>query len=358
MLPPEKDTGAERDDSVEIKDGLLVCGGCGLWFPIIDYIPELLPDHLRDWEKDLAFLKTLEQKLPKDTFNELSAKVRARTDGAGKEDNGINYKKSEMSIKDNVADESFFGPGFSSPFNPGNPEYTMHLIKRLGNVLPLLELKQGDVVLDIGVGYAWTTEWLKKMGVEPIGVDICRTYVDIGVKRMGENLPYLVIGDIENLPLKDNILNAVLCYDAFHHIPNRQKAMGRFFRALKDDGNIALAEPAGDHEFAEVSKDVMDKYGILEKGMDLEDVNDYCDGLQVLPPEQHYILKIQRDEQGSALSPEFIHSHSYVDCNVYLVKKRQGERELVSQASTFKSKVKRKIKRLLQKFLYKYLWRR
>jgi uncharacterized protein YbaR (Trm112 family)/SAM-dependent methyltransferase len=354
----EKAGGAEGNDSVEIKKGLLVCSGCGLWFPIIDYIPELLPNHLRDWEKDLAFLKTLGHKLPKDTFKEMLDKSRTFADRAGKEDNGSSYKKSEMSIKDNVADESFFGPGYSSPFNPGNPEYTMHLIRRLGNVLPLLEPKQADVVLDIGVGYAWTTEWLKKMGVTPIGVDICRTYVDIGVKRMGEELPYLVIGDIENLPLKDNILNAVLCYDAFHHIPNRQKAMGRFFRALKDNGNIVLAEPAGDHEFAEVSKEVMDKYGILEKGMDLEDVIDYCDGLRVLPPEQHYILKIQRDEQDSALSPEFIHSHSYVDCNVYLVKKRQGEGEPVSQAPTLKSKVKGKVKRLLQKFFYRFLWRR
>ena len=355
---PENHTNTRANDSVEIKEGLLVCSRCGIWFPIIDYIPELLPPHLRDWERDLTFLKTLEKELPGDTFTQLVDKTHTFARQADEKDNGIHFKKSEMSIKDNATDESFFGPGFSSPFNPGNPEYTMHLVKRFGNVLPLLEVKQENVVLDIGVGYAWTTEWLKKMGLTPIGVDICRTYVDIGVKRIGKDLPYLVIGDIENLPLKDHILDAVLCYDAFHHIPNRQKAMAHFFRALKDNGNIVLAEPAGDHEFANVSKEVMDKYGILEKGMDLEDVIDYCSGLQVLPPEQHYILGIRRDEQGKALTPEFIHSHSYVDCNVYRVKKRRGEGEAVSQAATLKSKVKRKIKRLVQKFIYKYLWRR
>ncbi|MCP4219000.1 MAG: hypothetical protein GY765_30480, partial [bacterium] len=39
----------ERDDSIEVKNGLLICGECGHWFPIYDFIPELLPDHLRKW---------------------------------------------------------------------------------------------------------------------------------------------------------------------------------------------------------------------------------------------------------------------------------------------------------------------
>lgn len=349
----------ERDDSKEIEEGLLICGECGHWFPIHEFIPELLPDHLRDWERDIEFFKTLESKLPPDIFKELSDKSQVFASQVfAVEDGGVNHKKSEISIKSKVTDDGFFGPGLSSPFNPGNPEYTMHLIKRLGNVLPMLELKQGDVVLDIGVGYAWTTEWLMKMGIEPVGVDICRTYVDIGVKRMGEKRPHLVIGDIENLPLKDNILNGVLCYDAFHHIPDRGKAMGHFFRALREYGNIVLGEPGGAHEFADVSKAVMDKYGILEKGMDLEDVVGYCEGLDFIPPEQHYILKVNRDERDQVLSPEFIDAHSYVDCNIYVVKKRLGERESgmhVSPGSTFKRRVKRKLKRLLKRVFIKLL---
>ncbi|MCP4214765.1 MAG: methyltransferase domain-containing protein, partial [bacterium] len=260
-----------------------------------------------------------------------------------------------ISIKTKVTEEDFFGPGFSSPFNPGNPDYTMHLIRRLGNILPLLELKKDDVVLDMGAGYAWTTEWLKKMGAESIGIDICRTYLDIGLKRMGEKRPHLVVGDVENLPIKANCLNAVLCYDAFHHIPNRKKCLGNFFKSLKDYGNIALAEPGGTHEFEKISKEVMDKYGILEKGMELDDINDYCDGLKVLPPEQHYILKVQKDDRDKPLSLEFMHTHSYVDCNFFVVKKRLGERDLVPDGSKFKRKVKKGLKRLLKRVVVKLL---
>jgi len=359
-IPPQEEN--QRDDSFEIKEGLLICEKCGHWFPIHDFIPELLPDHLREWERDLEFFKTLGQELPVDIFKELLDKSQVFANQAvtvNVEDEGSNYKKSEISIKSKITDESFFGPGFVSPFNPGNPDFTMHLIRRLGNVLPLLELKQEDVVLDMGAGYAWTTEWLKKMGFESIGVDICRTYMDIGIIRMGEKRPHLVVGDIENLPLKDHVLNAVLCYDAFHHIHNRKKAMGHFFRTLKDNGNIVLSEPDSTHEFAEVSKEAMNKYGTLEKGMDLEDVADYCDGLQVKKPEQHFILKIHRDEQNETLSSEFIHSHSYDNANVFVVKKRLGQGESlepVSHSSKFMRKVKRKVKRLLTRIFFKLLY--
>ena len=43
--------------------------------------------------------------------------------------------------------------------------------------------------LDSGSGYSWTTEWLYKAGVEAIGIDICRTYLEIGIERMGTDRP-------------------------------------------------------------------------------------------------------------------------------------------------------------------------
>ena len=53
-----------QDDSIEIKEGLLKCDKCGHWFPLRDFIPELLPDHLRNWPEDLAFLNNLKAKTP------------------------------------------------------------------------------------------------------------------------------------------------------------------------------------------------------------------------------------------------------------------------------------------------------
>ncbi|MGD2086731.1 MAG: methyltransferase domain-containing protein [Candidatus Aminicenantes bacterium] len=344
-----------EDDSLEIKQGLLNCSKCGHWFPLRDFIPELLPDHLRDWPGDLEFLENIKTTIPGDIFKELSEKSQAFVKQASMiEDTGIHYKKSEISIKTKITDPHFFGPGFTLPFNPGDTGYSMRELGRFGNVLPLLELKGGDVVLDSGPAYAWTTEWLIKMGIEAIGVDICRTYMDIGMQRMepmiqkGLKPPHLLVGDVENLPIKDRVLDAVLCYDSFHHIPNRKAAMGHFYRTLKESGNIVLAEPDGTHEYREISREAMDKYGHLERGMELEDVNEYCHGLNVISPEQHFILNIQNKEQNQRLSPDFILSHSHIDCNVFVIKKSSGEKPREIPLSKIKRKLKQKVKRLLK----------
>ncbi|MDG6989278.1 MAG: Trm112 family protein [Nitrososphaerota archaeon] len=47
-----------------IVEGVLVCSKCGRYYPIIDEIPVMLPDSLRNREEDLAFLERWNLKLP------------------------------------------------------------------------------------------------------------------------------------------------------------------------------------------------------------------------------------------------------------------------------------------------------
>ncbi|GBC75618.1 hypothetical protein HRbin06_00937 [archaeon HR06] len=47
-----------------IIDGVLICNKCNRYYPIIDEIPEMLPDELRSKERELEFLKKWKDKLP------------------------------------------------------------------------------------------------------------------------------------------------------------------------------------------------------------------------------------------------------------------------------------------------------
>lgn len=47
-----------------ISDGVLLCAECGRYFPIIDEVPIMLPDNLRNRREDLAFLDKWKTKLP------------------------------------------------------------------------------------------------------------------------------------------------------------------------------------------------------------------------------------------------------------------------------------------------------
>ncbi len=52
----------------EIVTGVLVCPSCGRWFPIIDEIPHMLPDELRNKDEDIKFLKKYKDKLPEEVL--------------------------------------------------------------------------------------------------------------------------------------------------------------------------------------------------------------------------------------------------------------------------------------------------
>ena len=53
-----------------IKEGVLLCSKCKRFYPIVDEIPVMLPDELRNSEEDLSFLKKWAEVLPKEVLYE------------------------------------------------------------------------------------------------------------------------------------------------------------------------------------------------------------------------------------------------------------------------------------------------
>ena len=47
-----------------IVSGALLCDRCGRYYPIIDEIPVMLPDNLRNRKEDIAYLERWKEKLP------------------------------------------------------------------------------------------------------------------------------------------------------------------------------------------------------------------------------------------------------------------------------------------------------
>jgi uncharacterized protein YbaR (Trm112 family) len=47
-----------------IFDGVLICASCNRFYPIVEQIPEMLPDNLRNRKEDLGFLEKWRAMLP------------------------------------------------------------------------------------------------------------------------------------------------------------------------------------------------------------------------------------------------------------------------------------------------------
>ena len=58
------------EEKEEINSGLINCPKCNRWYPIIDEIPHMLPDDLREHNEDLPFLEKWKDKIPQKTLQE------------------------------------------------------------------------------------------------------------------------------------------------------------------------------------------------------------------------------------------------------------------------------------------------
>jgi uncharacterized protein YbaR (Trm112 family) len=54
-----------------VEEGLLLCKTCQRFYPIVDEIPIILPDELRDKKKDIEFLNKWKERIPVDLLTNL-----------------------------------------------------------------------------------------------------------------------------------------------------------------------------------------------------------------------------------------------------------------------------------------------
>jgi uncharacterized protein YbaR (Trm112 family) len=54
----------------EIESGLLFCEKCNRWYPIVDTIPQMLPDEFRNEEKEIEFLQNNRNLLNEEFLNQ------------------------------------------------------------------------------------------------------------------------------------------------------------------------------------------------------------------------------------------------------------------------------------------------
>ncbi|WXG42732.1 MAG: Trm112 family protein [Promethearchaeati archaeon SRVP18_Atabeyarchaeia-1] len=54
----------------EVEEALITCKKCQRWYPVIETIPHLLPDDLRNADEDVAFLTRWSARIPEKVLNE------------------------------------------------------------------------------------------------------------------------------------------------------------------------------------------------------------------------------------------------------------------------------------------------
>lgn len=176
-----------------------------------------------------------------------------------------------------VADPAGRAHALNKPF--GTTLDTPGTFYRLGLLLAELDLGVGQTVLDFGAGSCWLSSCLNRLLCRTISVDISATAL-----RLGEELfrseprvrmefePVFLPYDGHHIDLPDASVDRIVCYDAFHHVPNQDEVLREMYRVLRRGGRAVFAEPGEGHATASTSVFEVTKTGVLENELDIQDL--------------------------------------------------------------------------------------
>lgn len=130
----------------------------------------------------------------------------------------------------------------------GPAKEKMEIIEK--RIIPLLELKRGENVLDACSGAGALIPALKKYGVKITEYDYSEKMIE-KAKELYEGDAEFVAGNIEALPFKDGSFEKIICHNSFPHIENKEKAFKECARTLKKNGILVVSHDGGKKEIDE-----------------------------------------------------------------------------------------------------------
>lgn len=117
-----------------------------------------------------------------------------------------------------------------------------------GNPVALSDIKENDVVLDLGSG-AGIDCFLssKKVGIKGkvIGLDFNDDMLKLArsnAKKLGLKNVKFIKGDIEKIPLPNNSVTVIISNCVINLAPNKDKVFGEVYRVLKNEGRMFVSD--------------------------------------------------------------------------------------------------------------------
>lgn len=134
-----------------------------------------------------------------------------------------------------------------------------------GNPVALADIRKGETVLDIGSGGGLDVFLAsKKVGPEGkvIGLDMTEQMVEKARKNAikgNYNNVEFKLGEIEDIPVKDNSIDLIMSNCVINLVPDKEKAYREIYRILKPGGRFVISDLVTEKEVDESIKNNPEK---------------------------------------------------------------------------------------------------
>ena len=207
----------------------------------------------------------------------------------------VRQKYSEIALQDKEANaSSCCGAGGCSTevYNIMSEEYdTIEGYNKdadlgLGCGLPIqfAKIKKGDVVVDLGSGAGndcFVARHETRESGKVIGIDFTEAMVNKArenAEKLGYNNVEFRFGDIEKIPITDNVADVVVSNCVMNLVPDKPKAFAEVYRILKPGGHFSISDIVLSGELPERIKSAAEMYAgcvasAIQKEVYLEIIN-------------------------------------------------------------------------------------
>ncbi len=169
-------------------------------------------------------------------------------------------------------------PLMAKPF--GSLAEAPDMLQNMGLLLSGLKLSKTMTVLEFGSGTCWFSRYLNQAQCVTISCDASKTALDIGKRLFNEsNYFYQPVSEPKflhfngrKIDLPDESVDRIVCFDAFHHVPNQEEVISELARVLKHGGIAGFCEPGLYHSQSPQSQYEMKNYNVLENDVVMPEI--------------------------------------------------------------------------------------